>query len=184
MRQAFLQKAPKIERIIMVFSKQSPLFDSAQALLEITKHLDSPPAHKILRPISTHKFAAPDELDRVRNAWREYQSTRRRDAIYDYLSEVFTTVRRWKEQDRTDTKVDQALKATGYTIRIRNSEPFGMVLFCTSDADTKTRSKWSRALRFAERSMTDTKNLARFMQRVGGINACADRFPQPGKIKR
>jgi hypothetical protein len=161
----------------MNFAKQSRLFDS-RALLKVTKYLDSPPPPKILRPISTRNFVGQDELDRVRKAWKEYQSTRRRNAIYDYLSEVFTTVRRWKKQDSINTKVDQALKAAGHRNTFRHREPFAAVLFCTSEADTKTRSKWSRALRFAERSMSDAEALANFMQRLGGINECADRFPR------
>jgi hypothetical protein len=160
----------------MNFAKQSRLFDS-RALLEVSKILDSPPPPKIVRPISTGNLIAQDELDKARKAWEKYQSTRRRTAIYDYLSEVFTTVRRWKKQHRLSTNVDQALKAAGHRNTIRHREPFGVVIFCTSNADTKTKSKWSRALRFVERSMPDAENLAKFMQRLGGINECADRFP-------
>ena len=131
----------------MNFAKQSRLFDP-QVLLEVSTILNSPPPPKILGPISTRNFVVQDELDKARKAWDKYQSTRRRNAIYDYLSEVFTTVRRWKKQDSINTKVDQALKATGHRNTTRHREPFGIVIFCTSDADTKTRSKWSRALRF------------------------------------
>lgn len=160
----------------MNFTKQSRLFD-ARALLEVTKILDSPPPPKILRPISTRNFLVQDELDKARKAWEKYQSTRRRNAIYDYLSAVFTTVRRWKKQHTLSTNVDQAPKAAGHRNTIRHREPFGVVIFCTSNADTKTRSKWSKALRFAEKSMMPAENLAKFMQRLGGINECADRFP-------
>ena len=36
-------------------------------------------------------------------------------------------------------------------------EPFGIVIFCTSDpevADAKTRSKWSRVLRYATKKQS------------------------------
>jgi hypothetical protein len=160
----------------MIITKQSPLLESAKALLRVTKHLESSPRRKILRTVSTGNFVSQDELDKARRAWKEYQSTRRRDAIYDYLSEVFTTVRRWKQQDNVKTKVHQALKATGHHTTIRNRESFSVVIFCTSNADIKTRSKWARALRFAERSMLDAENLCKFVKRLGGINECADQF--------
>jgi hypothetical protein len=121
-----------------------------------------------------------DELAMVRVAWKGYQSTRRRDAVYDYLGAVFKIARRWKKEQRTKASMHQALRAIGQTSATRNHEAFTTVILCTSDpckVDTKTRSKWSRALRFAERSMPDTENLSKFMQRLGGINACADRFP-------
>jgi hypothetical protein len=177
MRLAFFAKATQSKGINMIIAKQSPLLGSPKALLQVTKHLDIAPRRKILPTVSTRNSVAQDELDKARRAWKEYQSTRRRDAIYDYLSEVFTTVRRWKQQDNVKTKVHQALKAARHRITIRNREPFGVVVFCTSDADTKTRSKWSRTLRFAERSIPDAENLAKFIKRLRGINECADRFP-------
>jgi hypothetical protein len=160
----------------MAIAKQSHPLESPQALLRVTKHLDIPPRRKILRTISTGSFAVQDELDKARGAWEESQSTRRRDAIYGYLSVVFEIVRRWEEQDCVQSRVHQALKATGRRIPIQTREPFGVVLICTSDVDTKTRSKWSRALRFAERALPDAENLSKFMKRLGGINECADRF--------
>jgi hypothetical protein len=136
MRQAFFAKATQSKGINMIIPKQPPLLVSPKALLQVTKHLDIAPRRKILRTVSTRNSVAQDELDKARRAWKEYQSTRRRDAIYDYLSEVFITVRLWKQQDDFKTKVHQALKATGRRITIRNGEPFGVVIFCTSNADT------------------------------------------------
>ena len=143
----------------MIIAKQFPLLVSPKALLEVAKHLDIAPRRKIVRTVSTRNFVVQDELEKARRAWKEYQSTRRRDAIYDYLSEVFTIVRRWKKQDMVKTKVHHALKATGRRTAIRNREPFGVVIFCTSNADIKTKSKWARALKFAERSIPDAEIL-------------------------
>jgi len=160
----------------MINAKQFPLLPSPKALLRVTKHLDIPPRRRILRTTSSTRSIAQDELDKARRTWEESQSTRRRDAIYDYLSEVFRTVRRWKEGNCVQSRVHQALKAAGRRIPIQTREPFGVVLICTSNVDTKTRSKWSRALRFAERALPDAENLSKFMKRLGGINECADRF--------
>jgi len=163
----------------MIIAKLSPLLVSPKALLEVTKHLDVAPRRKILRTVSTRNYVVQDELDKARRAWKEYQSTRRRDAIYDYLLEVFTTVRLWKQQNNVKTKVHQVLRAIGNCAGIRNQDPYAIVILCSSDSctvDIKTRSKWSRVLRYAERSMPDAESLAKFIKSRGGINECADRF--------
>ena len=51
-----------------------------------------------------------------------------------------------------------------------------MVIFCTSDSkflDAKTRSKWSRVLRYAARAKPAGQRLTDFVKSKGGINECA-----------
>jgi hypothetical protein len=55
--------------------------------------------------------------------------------------------------------------------------------FCRMAADfgqqkvnKRTRSKWSRVLRYAAEHKTSAEPLAAFIQRKGGINKCAERF--------
>jgi hypothetical protein len=58
-------------------------------------------------------------------------------------------------------------------------EPFGIVIFCTSDsevADGKTRSKWSRVLRYARKTKPVGQRLTDFIESKGGLNECARRF--------
>jgi len=50
---------------------------------------------------------------------------------------------------------------------------------CTADpakADERTRSKWSRVMRYAAAYKPDSELLAQFIRRRGGINECAARF--------
>jgi hypothetical protein len=48
--------------------------------------------------------------------------------------------------------------------------------------DKRTRSKWSRVLRYAAEYKTNAEPLAAFVQRKGGINKCAARFARwPGR---
>ena len=57
--------------------------------------------------------------------------------------------------------------------------PFSIVIFCSADpkvVDAKTRSKWSRVLRFARKRKPATERLTEFIKSYGGINACARRF--------
>ena len=58
-------------------------------------------------------------------------------------------------------------------------EPFAIVIFCTSDpeiVDAKTRSKWSRALRYARKTKPLGQGLTDFIKSYGGINECARKF--------
>ena len=76
-------------------------------------------------------------------------------------------VRRWRKENRAKASSHQALRATGQANTDSKPEPFAVVIFCTSDpriVDAKTRSKWSRALRYAERFKPDTQSLARIYQ--------------------
>jgi hypothetical protein len=53
------------------------------------------------------------------------------------------------------------------------------VIRCTADpakADKRTRSKWSRVMRYAAIYKRDSEPLDQFVRRKGGINACAGRF--------
>jgi hypothetical protein len=123
--------------------------------------------------------AIDDELAEARMAWKKYQSTRRRDAIYDYLRAVFKIVRRWRKEHRAKASSHQALKVAGRANRVRNIEPFAVVILVSSDprkVDAKTRSKWSRALRYATRFKPDTQGLGQFIKSQGGVNECADLF--------
>jgi hypothetical protein len=43
-------------------------------------------------------------------------------------------------------------------------------------ADKRTRSKWSRAMRYAAAYKPSDEPLGQFIKRKGGINACAARF--------
>jgi hypothetical protein len=60
-----------------------------------------------------------------------------------------------------------------------HDEPFAAIIRCTSDpgkVDKRTRSKWSRVLRYAAQYKPSSEPLATFIQRKGGINKCAARF--------
>jgi hypothetical protein len=124
-----------------------------------------------------------DELAVARAAWNEYQSTRKRDVIYPYLSAVFGIVGRWKKQHCAKARSHQLIASANEHRAIRTREPFAVAIFCTSDpgkVDAKTRSKWSRALRYAEKFKPDNQSLAQFIKNKGGINECAARWVWSG----
>ena len=58
-------------------------------------------------------------------------------------------------------------------------DPFAALIRCTADAakaDKRTRSKWSRVMRYVTEHKLNSEPLDRFVKRKGGINACTDRF--------
>jgi hypothetical protein len=60
----------------------------------------------------------------------------------------------------------------------RRADPFTAVIRCTSDdaVDSKTVSKWARALRYVAYCKPPKMRVETFMKKVGGINACADLY--------
>ena len=151
-----------------------------QPRARITPQIDNSRIALTKRQISeiAHIFDLPveDELEKARTAWIGYQSTRQRDAVYRYLTEVFEIVGRWKEQRRVKVSSLRALNSTKQRSAIRTNEPFAVVICCTSDphrVDARMRSKWARALRYAERFKPDNKGLTQFIKSKGGINECA-----------
>jgi len=122
--------------------------------------------------------ALKQDLLRLQNAWEECQASRERDAIYGYLSAVFDLVAWWTAENRALDRAHSAQRLL-HIIPFENEEPFAVVIRCTADrekVDKRTRSKWSRALRYALVQKTPSESLVQFIKRKGGINRCAERF--------
>jgi len=135
------------------------------------------------KPFLPEQPGIETELAEVRKAWRVYRGTNSRDAVYIYLSKVFQVVTRWR-------RLNCAVKNSRAALRLQHDapqmkpEPFCVVIYCTSDlevADGKTRSKWSRVLRYARRAKPGDQRLTDFIKSKGGLNECARRFARrPG----
>src|SRR6266567_2005044 len=122
--------------------------------------------------------ALRQDLTRVRSAWEDCQSSRDRNAIYGYLSAVFDLVIWWTAEDRAIDRARWALRLCRLDLPI-DDEPFAAIILATANrekVDKRTRSKWSRVLRYAAEYKTNAEPLAAFIQRKGGINECAERF--------
>jgi hypothetical protein len=115
------------------------------------------------------------DLQRVRNAWADCQANRDRNAIYAYLAAVYGLVSWWTAEGR---EIDRALSLQRLDPFDRE-DPFAAVIRCTAEAtksDKRTRSKWSRTMRYAVAYKSDAEPLELFVRRKGGINKCAARF--------
>jgi hypothetical protein len=114
----------------------------------------------------------------VRNAWHDCQVRRDRDAIYGYLTAVFDLVAWWAAEGRALERAHKALRLQSIC-PFDSEEPFAAIIRCTADptkVDKRTRSKWSRALRYALEYKSDSEPLEQLIKRKGGINKCASRF--------
>jgi hypothetical protein len=122
--------------------------------------------------------ALKQDLMRVQNAWDESHASRERDAIYIYLTAVFELVAWWMAQNRARERAQKALRLRHIT-PFHQEEPFAAVIRCTAapaKVDKRTRSKWSRALRWALAYKSPSEPLDKFIKRKGGINSCAAKF--------
>ena len=115
---------------------------------------------------------------------KQFKPAANRDAIYHYLTAVFELVSWWAQEGKAVKRAYRALHLRGHN-SVREPEPFAAVIFCTADrdkVDDRTRSKWSRALRFAVKCKELDEPLPDFIKRKGGINECAARFARrPGR---
>jgi hypothetical protein len=114
----------------------------------------------------------------LRTAWEECQANRERDAIYIYLIAVFDLVAWWAAENRAVERAHKALRLP-HLDPFGHDEPFAAIIRGTADTakvDKRTRSKWSRALRYAMSCKPLDEPLDRFVKRKGGINRCASRF--------
>ena len=125
--------------------------------------------------------AIRQDLVRVRVAWEGAQSSRDRDAIYAYLTAVYAVyavVAWWTAEGQEIDRARRALRLGRLEVSNRE-DPFAAIIRCTADAskaDKRTRSKWSRAMRYAATYKPDSEPLDQFIKRKGGINACGARF--------
>jgi len=116
-------------------------------------------------------------LEKVRAAWKEFQGSRARDAVYGYLEEISAVVEHYKLRRKTSRLLRHAFKLAGVSFD-ENADPFTAIIRCTceGEVDSKTASKWSRALRYVAYSEVPNASLKTFMKEAGGINASAARF--------
>jgi hypothetical protein len=137
---------------------------------------------RLKTPIQDHvpytTQALRQDLLRIHNAWNESQGSRDRDAIYTYLTAVFELIAWWTAENRALERAQKALQLRRI-LPSDHDEPFAAIIRCTADpakVDKRTRSKWSRALRYALAYKLTSEPLDQFIKRKGGINSCAAKF--------
>ena len=124
-------------------------------------------------------------LEQIRDAWNKFQSNRPRHAVYVYLAPVFAIIEHYKVRRKTRKLLRYAFDFAGLPFD-KNADPFTAVIRCTSETvDSKTISKWARALRYVARCKPHETTVKAFMKDLGGVNACADLYTKHfGRARR
>jgi hypothetical protein len=127
--------------------------------------------------IKTPKTRLRRRLEKVHRAWGDFQSSRRRDAVYQYLGAVLALVMHYRVRRRTNRLLRHAFKFANLRFD-ENADPFTAIIRSTSDDsfDSKMISKWARALRYVARCKKSEDGLRTFIKKAGGINGCAARY--------
>jgi hypothetical protein len=131
-------------------------------------------------PIPYSTEALRQDLSRVRSAWAKSQRRRRRDAIYTYLSAVYELVTWWAAGGRAVERARRALRSRLLDVP-EHEDPFAAIIRCTAGparVDKRTRSKWSRVMRYCAMVKDQAEPFNRFVKRKGGINRCASRYTE------
>ena len=175
----FLGELPPSE---MGDSTNTPDLRDVRAISVPVLHAKSPPTARAVHR-SDHKAQRESPQDRLRrrlmrvtDAFDEFQESRVRDAIFTYLAAVFEIVEHYKLRRRTSRLLRGAFKFAGLPFD-EDADPFAALVRCTSEhsVDSKTVSKWARALRYVAYCKVPRTRLKTFMKKTGGINGCADR---------
>lgn len=109
-------------------------------------------------------------LTRLEGEWDEFQSTRDRNAIYGYLTAIFEVVTWWMQERKAVEHARRALYLKSYSLFAKSPEPFAALVLCTAErekVDYRTRSKWSRLLRYAAEFKRWDESLTAFVKRKG-----------------
>jgi hypothetical protein len=114
-------------------------------------------------------------IDGLKRLERKCFASRSRFAFYDYLAavlELFVQLRRTKQAKKAATRI---AKLSDLRNRKR-THPIRVIIDATSTADLKTRSRWTRALRFAWRKRRAWRDLTTFLRENDGPAGCAEQF--------
>jgi hypothetical protein len=126
---------------------------------------------------STSVTRTARRLERVKDAWNNFQASRARDAVYGYLEAVFAIVKHYRVRQRIKKLLQHAFKFAVLPFD-KDADPFAAIIRCTCGhaADNKTISKWARALRYVALYKAPSTQLRMFMKQAGGVNACGDSY--------
>jgi hypothetical protein len=132
------------------------------------------------------KNALERDVARVHDAWDDCQADRRRDAIYGYLKAVYDLVNWWSAEGCEVDRARQAMRLRGQ-LPLPREDVFAAMIRCTSDParmDKRTRSKWSRVLRYVKMEKDEKEPFADFIKRKGCLRRLAARRRPIAKFQR
>ena len=92
--------------------------------------------------------------------------------FYAYLEGVWELYLKWKRAKKTKARTKQL--SSWYKFRLRkNTHPTRAIIDASSKKDVGDKSEWTRALKYAEKSMSQTESFREFLESNGGPAGCA-----------
>jgi hypothetical protein len=128
--------------------------------------------------VSYSKRGLSQDLRRLHKAWRVFQSSRDRNAVYPFLSAAFELVQWWLVENKAVERAEQALELKEIAVP-EMIEPFSAMITAAAhptEVDSRLINKWSRVLRLAAAYKSPKERLRRFIRAKGGLNACATEY--------
>jgi hypothetical protein len=152
-------------------SGQAKIMKISREALPISKSVS------VGKSLMSTRMKIANEVAKTRRAWRAYNSSRRRNAVYEFLTAVAAVVDCWKKERRLRDSVNLTRNLHQGSVRIWTDDPFLTIIDCAAkQTDAKARSKWATALRFAAANRDENESIENFMRRKGGINECAAQY--------
>lgn len=114
-------------------------------------------------------------MKKVREAWKRYRANCDfdRNAIYEYLEVVFKLVQKWKKRGVAEKYSLKALKEHELPGKLK-ADPYARIIYCTSNADPKARSKWAGIMQWVAKHNKNQRSFTEFVTKNGGLNKCAE----------
>ena len=103
--------------------------------------------------------------------------TRKRDDVYVLLAAIYQTGRKWLKRGVSRALRDAILKHEKVRVDRRTTRKvFRFLIELTCMIDTKLKSRYANALRYAQAHDCPPTDLTGFLKRRGGIEKCANKF--------
>jgi hypothetical protein len=114
-------------------------------------------------------------IDGLRRLERKCFAARNRFAFYDYLAAVFDLYVQLRRRKQTKPLARRIANLFGLR-KPNRTHPIRTIIDATSTTDIKTRSRWTRALKYAWRERRTWTGLGSFLRENGGPAGCAKQF--------
>ena len=155
--------------------------DSDQAQPYAPRKPAKPPSRAKIgeQALPLQKSRLSSELEALRAVSKRTFACDDRMAVNTFLGAIFNQVTQWDAEDRLEEGLYRLLDALKAPVPLRIGEAFAVAIYCLAPSvDDKRRSKWARALRFAAANKPADESIKQFIERKGGINACATAYAQ------
>jgi hypothetical protein len=103
-------------------------------------------------------------------------ASRQRFKFYHYLRAVYAFYAFLRHRNEARKTARRIVRLLGLCNRTAAAHPIRVIIDATSDADTKAKSRWARALQFAWHERKRSTKFQEVLLKYGGPAGCAEQF--------